>query len=289
MDPVIKAQDEAPPSYSDSVSSPSAVLPPQKVISSLPFDEDGAADGSPTLPLEAPPPFTLTPITLALLPNSMLIEPSTQNTRALYELTRPLTGHARTVGISEILPTSRLGENGMFKERKDKERNMLWKVYENLSLPRSRDATAVSDQRRAREEMGSGRGVVLRRKVGLRGKVWEARGKEEGKEGGLRFCAKFKKGVVEWRDEKGTVVAVETPPVDRETEPEKLEVLVEMGKDDMDLLVGCWIGRIHQETQKEGEKEDKREEKERKEEQSARDAAEGKPHGRLHDCEFSTT
>jgi hypothetical protein len=285
MDP---AQDEAPPSYSDSVSNPSAAPPLEKEIPLPQFESEGAEDGPSSPTLDVPPPFTLTPITLAILPNSMLIEPCKHNMRALYELTRPLSGHARTVGISEILPISRLGDNGMFKELKDKEKGMLWRVYENLSFPRTKDATAVSGQRRGREELGIGRGVVLRKKMGLGGKAWEAKGGgDEKKESSLRYSAKQKKGVVEWRDAKGAVVAVEMPAMHRETEPEKLEILVEMGKKDMDLLVGCWVGRIHQEMQKEGEKEDKREAKERKEEQWARDAAEGKPYGRLHECEYS--
>jgi hypothetical protein len=44
---------------------------------------------------------------------------------------------------------------------------------------------------------------------------------------------------VEWKDKKGDVVAVAAPAVHRETEAEKLEILMEIGKDNIDLLVGC--------------------------------------------------
>lgn len=70
----------------------------------------------------------------------------------------------------------------------------------------------------------------------------------------LHYSAKPKKGVVEWKDQKGDVVAVATPAVHGETEAEKLEILVEIVKENMDFLVGCWTARILKYLQKEVEK-----------------------------------
>jgi hypothetical protein len=70
-------------------------------------------------------------------------------------------------------------------------------------------------------------------------------------------------------------VAVETSAVDRETGAEKVWILAELGKQDMDLLVGCWIDGIIQEMKKESEEENK-EVKETMKEQRPRDVAEGK-------------
>ena len=57
---------------------------------------------------------------------------------------------------------------------------------------------------------------------------------------------------MEWKDKKGDVVAVAAPAVHRETEAEKLEILMEIGKDNIDLLVGCQTTRILEYMQKEG-------------------------------------
>lgn len=53
------------------------------------------------------------------------------------------------------------------------------------------------------------------------------------------------------------MVAVDTPAVDRTTEAEKLNIPVELGEDEINLLIGCWIGKIHQGLQTEEEKENK--------------------------------
>jgi hypothetical protein len=49
-------------------------------------------------------------------------------------------------------------------------------------------------------------------------------------------------------------VALATPAVHRETEAEKMDIFVEIVKENIDLLVDRWIARILQDMQKEGEK-----------------------------------
>ena len=78
--------------------------------------------------------------------------------------------------------------------------------------------------------------------------------------------------------------------VNKESEEERLEILVQMGKMEIDLLVATWVARIHQDTQKEGEKgekEEKVEKQKRKEERREREVEEGRPHGVLHDSELA--
>jgi len=137
----------------------------------------------------------------------------------------------------------------MFLDQKDKEDNMLWRVYENPSHPSSKYATVISDQRRRNGNWGRPASVVLRRNLWLAGKVWEAKSSKAG----LCFSAQKEKRIVGWKDAKGTLVAVDISAADRITEAEKLEILVELGEEVMHLLVGCWIGRIHQGLQTEEE------------------------------------
>ncbi len=72
------------------------------------------------------------------------------------------------------------------------------------------------------------------------------------KPGLLQCSGKQKKGVLEWEDAEGNVVAIETMAINRGSEEERFEILVQMGKMEMDLLVATWVARIHQDTQKEG-------------------------------------
>jgi hypothetical protein len=130
----------------------------------------------------------------------------------------------------------------------------------------------------------SRRNVVLRRKVGLSGRDWEVKGEVD--ESVVHFSVKQKKGILEWNGGKGMMIAIETLGEDREREEEKLEIMVEMGKEDMDLVVGSWIARRRREMQKECEIKDKKEAKQRKVEESTSDAAEDRLHRRLHECEF---
>jgi hypothetical protein len=264
MDPHFTTQDEPPPPYNERNSTSFNVLPPREAPYSPSFIDSLEEGGGPSC---LPPPFTLTPATLTILPNSMLISTCTPNitTCALYELSRPLSGYARSVGIADIGSQSKLGENGMFKDLKEKETAMIWRVGGNLD-----SGMVICDQKTRRS-------LVLRTKAHWSGKGWEVKGEE--KEGTWQYSGKLKKGVVEWKDGKGDLTAVEMPAVDRKREAEKLEVLVEIEKADMDLLVACWVARILQGMQKEGEKE-------MKEEQWRIGATEGKLHGRLYGCEF---
>lgn len=127
-------------------------------------------------------------------------------------------------------------------------------------------------------------GTVLKRGLGF-GRSWDARSHGEDWQSGntLLYTAKQNKGVVEWKDAKGKVVAIESPAVNRETDAEKLEILVALEKQMLDMIVAVWVGRVWQDARVEGVKREEEDAKKRKEEQRARDAEEGKSHGKLHD------
>jgi hypothetical protein len=273
MDSTI-SNSEAPPSYDTTVSQPAILSPGNSPQPEEPGEEDDIPDYD-------PPPFTLSPITLTLAPTSILITPPT-SPRTLYQLTRPLTGHTRTTSLAEILPSSKINSDGTLQNMRD--RQILYKIYEHMAIPRNPRATAVSAQHKKLIQ-----GTVLKQGHAFgSGAVWEARARGEDRmsENTLLFSAKRQKGVVEWKDAKGTLVAVEMPAVDRGEESEILEVLVPLEKKMMDMIVAVWVARVHQVTEIEGKKEEMAEAKTRKQEKRAQDAAEGKPHGKMHDCEF---
>jgi hypothetical protein len=128
----------------------------------------------------------------------------------------------------------------MFRETKGKERGIVWRVAGELG-----SETFVCDRR----DKWS---VVLRRKAYLSGKGLEVKSGDN--ECVLHYSAKPKTGIVVWKDQKGDVVALATPAVHRETEAEKMDIFVEIVKENIDLLVDRWIARILQDMQKEGEK-----------------------------------
>jgi hypothetical protein len=97
------------------------------------------------------------------------------------------------------------------------------------------------------------------------------------------YHAKQRKGFVEWKDMKWKAVAIEMPAVDRDSDAEKLEVLVPLDKKMLDMMVAVWVARVWQDATIEGLKKEERHAKMRKEEQKLRDTEEGKPHERLHD------
>ena len=160
---------------------------------------------------------------------------------------------------------------------------MLYNVMETPLFPRNPRCTAISAQNKKLVQ-----GTILTKCLGF-GAAWEARshGVDWRSENTLLYSAKHKsKGTLEWKDEKGTVVAVETCAGDFKTDVEELEILVPLEKMMLDVLVAIWVARIFHEVKKIGVKEEKQDEKIRKEEQKARDVEEGKPHGKLHDREF---
>lgn len=275
-------QFELLPSYEDVVAEPSAPRPSEKPEQQADEDEED-------VPTCDPPPFSVSPITLILLPRSHLISPARPNSRPLYELTRPLDGHCRTVAVAEVLPTSRLREDGRLKEIK--ERQIIYKIYEHMTYPSSKNETEIDSQTSKCIQ-----GTVLKHLKFP--DVWEARRqKEEGinkvnwkgiNDRNLLYTGKAKKGVLQWKDNRGILVAIETTAVDHDVEPEQLKILVPLGRKMLDLLVAVWLARIHQDTQKAGQKEDREEEKRRDAAQKVQDALDGKPHGKIHNCGDST-
>ena len=74
-------------------------------------------------------------------------------------------------------------------------------------------------------------------------------------------CGVEEKSVFEWKglgseewEQRVCFCTTRLPAVHRETEAEKLEILVEIVKENIDFLVGCWTARILNYLQKEGEK-----------------------------------
>lgn len=265
------------PSYEDVVAEPSAPRPIEKLEQQADEDED--------VPTCEPPPFSVSPITLVLLPRSHLISPTRPNSRPLYELTRPLDGHCRTVAVAEVLPTSQLREDGRLKEIKD--RQIIYKIYEHMTYPPSKNETEIDAQTSKCIQ-----GTVLKhlkfpdawearrqKAVGINKVNWKGIDDRN-----LLFTAQAKKGVLQWKDNRGILIATETTGVHRDTEPEQLDILVPLERRMLDLLVAVWLARIHQDTQKTGQKEDREEEKRRDAAQKVQDALDGKPHGKIHNC-----
>jgi hypothetical protein len=275
---------EPPPSYDASISSPP---PTQNTEECVP--QGKKEDKEQDIPDFEPPPFSLSPITLTISPKSHLIDyhlktaavGSSTPKRALYELTNALDGHSRNVGIVEILPSTNLRPDGRCKEFKEKQ--ILYHVIEYPLFPHNPRCTAISAQNKKLIQ-----GTILTKCVGF-GPAWEARshGVDWRSENTLLYTAKHKsKGILEWKDEKGAVVAMETCTGGFKTDREELEILVPLEKKMLDVVVAVWVARIFHEVEKLGKKEDKEDEKRRKEEQKVRDAEEGKPHGVLHDRVF---
>jgi hypothetical protein len=55
------------------------------------------------------------------------------------------------------------------------------------------------------------------------------------------YHAKQRKGFVEWKDMKWKAVAIEMPAVDRDSDAEKLEVLVPLDKKMLDMMSRCGL------------------------------------------------
>jgi hypothetical protein len=162
---------------------------------------------------------------------------------------------------------------GCSKIERRKRRSMLLRVGAERSVDlgkgkRRKKLTMICNQK-------SRRSVVQRRKVGLSGKGWEVKDGEN--ESVVNFSVKQEKGILEWKNGKGMIVATETPAEDREREEEKLETIAEMGKEDMDLLVGCSVARRLRGMQKYSEMEDKMDVRKR-EEESVSDTVENRMH-----------
>lgn len=272
---------QPPPAYSEVVGEADTPidLPPEKqlLLEDLLEDEHDIATTS-----LAPPPFSVTPGTLLIAPQSILIHTPVSGARALYQILKPLNGHSMSNCLLNVPPNRRLRDDGALKTVR--QRDELYKIYR----PRS------SVLEHTRELVVSGQhsdqfsGVWLRKgilKLGITGvrTGFEATSRDE--EGHVRslYVARPNKGVLEWHDGGGTLVAVDAPATDRKMEDERLEIMVHLDKRHLDLLIALWVARIYQDTQEEGAKEDKEDAKQRKAEQKELDKQEGRPHGLLHD------
>ncbi|KAJ4420542.1 hypothetical protein N0V82_004315 [Gnomoniopsis sp. IMI 355080] len=274
---------QPPPAYSEVVGEPATPidLPPEKQLLAEDLLED--EPGLVATNSHAPPPFSVTPGTLIISPQSILIHtPAVSGARALYQVLKPLNGHAMSNCLLDVPPNRRLRDDGTLKTVR--QRDELYKMYR----PRS------SVLEHTRELVVSGQhsdqfsGVWLRKGVlslGITGVKtgFEATSRDE--EGHVRslYVARPNKGVFERHDGGGTLVAVDTPATDRKMEEERLEIMTHLDKRHLDLIVALWVARIYQDTQEEGAKEDKEDAKQRRVEQRELDKQEGRPYGLLHD------
>jgi hypothetical protein len=241
-----------------------------------------APDEQPEIPPFDPPAFSMSPITLSILPNSFLIQATLNSggtfptTHHLYELTQSLDGHCSNTTIADIPPGARLRADGRCCTIWKKQ--LLYKICQDVVVPRSPRVTAISAQNRNLIQ-----GTFLKRGMGF-GRSWEARshGPDWQSENTLLYHAKQSKGFIEWKDAKEKVIAVEIPAVHRESDVEKLEILEPLDKQMFDMLVAVWIARVWQDARVEGLRQEE-DAKKRKEEQEARDKEDGKSHGKLHD------
>jgi hypothetical protein len=236
-------------------------------------------DGSDLDSSEPPPPFTATPGTLVLAPNALLIRGQVPGARPLYQLSRPLDGHAMMVTLFNVPADRWLKEDGTMGEIQGCDR--LYKIYRHRDLANLDAAVAeVSSQNPGQLE-----GVRLKKEisVGFTGTkesfeaIWgEVRIKP-------LYQARKKKGILEWQNNMDELVAVDNTAGGQRLQEESLDVLVPLSKKRLDLIVALWVARVWLDTQAERLKEDKKEAKRRKSEQRNLDKEEGRPYGRIHD------
>lgn len=267
----------APPPY-DAVSNPGEPADPPQEKAPLPDaieDQDESA-----LDSEPPPPFTVTPGTLILAPDAVLIRGSVPGARPLYQLSRPLNGHATTVTLINVPADRNLNEDGTIEEVQ--ERDKLYKIYQHRDLANMNASVVEVSSQRPRQFDGA----RLKREIsiGFSGvkESFEATWGEEDNRKPL-YQGRRKKGMLEWRDSANVLVAVNTCASAQKLQDESLEILVPLDKKHLDVMVGLWTARVWHDTQAEGQKEDKQEAKRRKSEQKQLDKEEGRPHGRVHD------
>lgn len=251
-------------------------LPPRASITETNQDLDDASSSQ-------PPPFSITPGTLILEPHSVLIHGPVAGARPLYQLTRPLNGHVSATCLIDMPATRPLREDGTL--RTIRPRDELYAVQKPRlpSSSQAKDVLVTSRQRDGQfEEVRLRKGV----RVGLAGlgSHYEACSDAENRHSRVLYHAsQRKKGVLEWHDGGGTLVAVERLGEAARAEGQTLEVMIPLDKMYLDLLVALWIARIYQDTQEQGEREEKQDAKQRKADQKQRDKEEGRPAGLLHD------
>lgn len=283
---------EPPPSYgscmgdgSDTARAPAEELPPEK--ERLREDEDLIEDDNNFASAShLPPPFSVTPGVLVIAPQSVLIHPPVAGARPLYQLSRPLNGHATATCLIDVPATRPIRDDGCLKTVRN--HDQLYRLYhEHLPLNRRQAAREVVVNAQHRDQF-SGVRLCKDITVGIKGvKISYAAvcadDEEKHPRRSLYLATQKKGGVLEWHDGGGTLVAVETPAVNRQVDEERLEIVVSLDKRYLDLVVALWVARIYQDTQEDGVKEDKQDAKKRRAEQKQLDKEEGRPSGVLHD------
>lgn len=281
---------EPPPSYAVCTSDDeaqgdddlSAKEPRQPTDRGLVQDEDedlASASASP------PPPFPLTPGMFVLGPQSVVIHSPAAGARALYQLSRPLNGHASATCLIDVPAGRKLKADGTLKVVRS--RDELYDVH-FMRMPYGVQSLEVIITSHHRDQFGEVRQRKCA-KVGLTGLKFnfEATGPaEDKKHTRLLYHTKQKEkkgGVLEWWDGAGVLVAVETRAADRRVDAERLEILVPLDKRHLDLMVALWVARIYQDSQLQGAAEDRRAARQRKADQKQLDKEEGRPSGVLHD------
>lgn len=269
---------DAPPPY-DAVSSPGAPadLPPEKAP--LPDNvEDEAESALGSVP---PPPFTVTPGTLFLAPDDVLIRGTVSGVgRPLYQLSKPLNGHVMSVTLIEVPERRMLQYDDTLSSVCEEDK--LYRIYEHRDLANMNAQVAEVSAQKPRQFHG----VHLKKvsSMGLTGakESFEATWGDELNKKTI-YHARQKKGVFEWRDATDRLVAIDNPAVDRSSQEESLDIFVSLDKKNLDFMVALWIARIWHDTQAKGKKEDRQVAKQRKSEQKQLDKEEGKPYGLVHD------
>ncbi|PSR80311.1 hypothetical protein BD289DRAFT_485042 [Coniella lustricola] len=235
---------EPPPSYSASVgiSADEPDLPPdkQRLNEDLIRDDNDLASNS-----HPPPPFSVTPGTLVLSPYSKLIHSPVSGARPLYQLSDPLNRHALNTSLMSIPITRLLNEDGTMKTVRSKDE--LYHIYEaHPAFTRLDKGVIISGQHA--EQFG---GVRLRRdiSVGITGlkTVYDVLSVDESKHPRRLYHAKQKKGVLEWHDGGGELIAVESRAEGSMMDEEALEIKIPLDKRHLDLMVALWVARIWQE------------------------------------------
>lgn len=268
---------EAPPPYDAASSSGApADLPAEKA----PLPDKVGGQFEPASGSGHPPPFALTPGTLILARDAVVIRPAVPGARPLYELSRPLDGHATSVLLMYVPEYRVLHWDGTMwgAEEQDK----LYRIYEHRDLANMNARVAqVSAQHHkqfygVRLSWGSSLGLT-----GVKESFEATWGDDLNRK--TVYQARENKGCLEWRDSTNKLVAIDSRTNFRGSREESLDILVSLDKKHLDLIVALWVARIWHDTQDEGHKEDKKGATRRKHEQKQLDKEEGRPHGPLHD------
>lgn len=234
---------EPPPSYAACTGTAGDIsdLPPEKqrMTDDLLQDDNDLASNS-----HPPPPFSLTPGTLILSPHTVLIHSPVSGARPLYQLSDRLSRHALRTRLMSVPPTRPLQQDGTMKSVWGKDE--LYHIYEaHPAFTRQDKGVIISGQHS--EQFGA---VRLRTDVSigitglkLKYNVFSA---DEEKHPRLLYHAKQKKGVIEWHDGGGELVAVESRAENSMHDEEVLDIKVSLDKRHLDLIVALWVARIWQ-------------------------------------------